>query len=391
MSLSLLASAALSALTYSTLASADPVQYCPIEDVCYQVAVPESSASSNGGNIYLQLRAPASYSWVAFGTGEAMAGSNMFVMYADGAGNVTISPRAGTGHTLPRYNAITQIELLDGSGVFDDDDGEETMVANVRCGNCGAWTGGSMSLSSDAAGWIAAWKEGDAIDSTDLDAGIRYHDAHDEWRFDLTQGTVSDDANPFVGTTAQFDNNNRGVSSSFADPRTLIVGHGIIMAIVMVLLYPLGSALMPLFGKWVLHASWQFLAFLLMWAGFGLGIVASQRIRLDFNSTHTLLGTVVVCLMVVQPVLGWMHHRYFTKYQTRGLLSHAHIWYGRALMVMGITNGGLGLALADASNTFVIVYSVLAGVVFAIYMAAAIYGEFRRRRNGTGRYGQKNS
>ncbi|KAI0889403.1 CBD9-like protein [Annulohypoxylon maeteangense] len=377
MIVSYLASAALSAIFYSSLASAEPVQYCPVEDICYQVAVPTSSADSNGGNIYLQLRAPTSYSWVAFGTGSAMADSNIFVMYSSGTGNVTVSARAGTGHTMPRHNAMIQLELLGGSGLTNNDG---TMIANLRCGNCGSWPGGSVSLSSQSASWIAAWKEGAAIDSTDTDAAIRYHDAHDAWTFDLTQGVVTDDSNPFLGVR-QFDNNNRGVGrGSFADPRTLVLGHGIIMAVVMVLLYPLGSSLMPLFGKWILHASWQFLAFLLMWAGFGLGIVASQRIRLDFNSTHTLLGTVVVCLMVVQPVLGWVHHRYFVKNQTRGLVSHAHIWYGRALLIMGVVNGGLGLQLADASQTFVIAYSVVAGIMFAVYIAAAVFGEFRRRR-----------
>ncbi|KAI1137877.1 CBD9-like protein [Hypoxylon sp. FL0543] len=365
------------ALAYSTLASAEPVQYCPVEDICYQVAVPSSSASSDSGNIYLQLRAPTSYSWVAFGTGSAMADSNIFVMYQDGAGNVTVSPRTGRGHTMPRFNSMTQLELLEGSGLAN---GNETMIANVRCGNCGSWAGGSMSLASSGSDWIAAWKEGSAIDSKQTDAAIQYHTAHDQWTFDLTQGTVADDANPYVGVR-QFDNNNRGVGrGSFADPRTLILGHGIIMAVVMVIMYPLGSALMPLFGKWILHASWQFLAFLLMWAGFGLGIVASQRIRLDFNSTHTILGTVVVCLMVVQPVLGWVHHQYFVKHQRRGLVSHAHIWYGRALLVMGVVNGGLGLQLADASRTFFVVYEVLAAIIFAIYIASAVFGELRRTR-----------
>ncbi|XXG98798.1 hypothetical protein Hte_005128 [Hypoxylon texense] len=374
MSIPLFFTAALSAFTYSMVTSAEPVQYCPIKDVCYQVAIPSVSAEANSGNIYLQLRAPASYSWVGFGTGERMADSNIFIMYQDGTGNVTISPRTGTGHIMPRYNAITQVELQDGSGVVDD-----VMIANVRCGNCGTWPGGSTSLASEAVDYLAAWKTGDAVDNDNPDAMIRYHDAHDQWRFDLTQGTVADDTNPFVGVS-QFDNNNRGVSrGSFADPRTLIRGHGIIMAVVMVLLYPIGSSLMPLFGKWLLHASWQFLAFLLMWAGFGLGFVASQRIRLDFNSTHTMLGTVVVCLMVLQPVLGWLHHRNFVKHQSRGLASYAHIWYGRALLIMGVVNGGLGLQLASAPRRFVIVYAVLAGVMFLVYAASSAYGEYRRR------------
>ncbi|KAF3061898.1 integral membrane protein [Daldinia childiae] len=378
--------AALYAFIYTVLASSVPVQYCPIAEVCYQVAVPEVSAARDGGNIYLQLRAPISYSWVAFGTGDAMKDSSIFVMYQDGNGNVTVSARTGTGHSMPRYNSIVQLELLDGSGLLNN---EQTMVANVRCGNCGTWPGGFMSLDDNAAPWIAAWKVGDAINSADPDAQIRYHDAHDEWTFDLTVATVTDDANPFVGVR-QFDNNNRGVDrGSFADPRMLILCHGIIMTVVMIVLYPLGSALMPLFGKWVIHAVWQLFAFIIMWGGFGLGIVALQRIQLDFNSTHTILGTVVVGLLGFQPILGWFHHKHFMRHQHRGLVSHAHIWYGRALIITGIVNGGLGLKLAGASRAFVVVYTVFAILISVIYIGTILFGEWRRRR--TGGYEQKNS
>lgn len=88
----------------------------------------------------------------------------------------------------------------------------------------------------------------------------------------------------------------------------------------------------------------------------------------------------MVCLMVVQPVLGWLHHRYFVKNQTRGLISQAHIWYGRALLILGAVNGGLGLRLAKASRAFMVAYSVVAGIVFFIYIASALFGEYRRRK-----------
>lgn len=92
--------------------------------------------------------------------------------------------------------------------------------------------------------------------------------------------------------------------------------------------------------------------------------------------------------MVLQPVFGWLHHRNFLKNESRGLASYAHIWYGRALLIMGVVNGGLGLQLADAPRKFVIVYSVLAGVMFLVYVAASAYGEYRRRL-ATGGYERK--
>lgn len=283
---------------FSALGTAATVSRCPEDDICYQVGVPEVSASSGSGNLYFQMRAPTSYSWVALGTGSQMSGSNIFLMYADGAGNVTVSARKGIGHTEPEHQTDTELELLAGSGIIDDG---ETMLANVRCANCESWDGGSMELTSTGAPFITAWKEGSAINSKSLAADIGYHDAHSEFTFDLTKATIADDANPFVeassggsgeGSTSP-SNGNSGSGSDDDDDDdgsstitlpawireipTLESAHGIIMSIVMVVLYPLGSLLMPLFGSWVLHAVWQIGSFLVMWAGFAIGVILAQR------------------------------------------------------------------------------------------------------------------
>ncbi|KAI0598252.1 hypothetical protein F4775DRAFT_592515 [Biscogniauxia sp. FL1348] len=391
-----LASAALSAslLALTSLparAGASPASYCPADDICYQVGVPSSSASSDsGGNIYLQLQAPTSYAWVALGTGTSMTGSNMFVLYADGTGNVTISPRSGTGHVAPSYNADADLELLAGSGV-DEDTG--LMTANVRCGNCESWSGGEMSLSSTSTDWIAAWRAGDPLDSTDTDASIQRHDEHASFTFDLTQAQVSSDANPYTTTTGDTTSggdttagsgsgagNSAGFPWYLREIPTLEAAHGILMAIVMVVMYPLGSLLMPVFGKWWLHGAWQVVAWLGMWAGFAIGVVLAQRTGINFTTHHTNLGTAVVALFGVQPALGYLHHMQYVRSGSRGIVSHAHVWYGRALMVLGIVNGGLGLLLAGTGRSLVIAYSVVAAVVFAAYLAGAAFGEVRKAR-----------
>jgi hypothetical protein len=60
-----------------------------------------------------------------------MAQATIFVMYADGNGNVTLSGRAGGGgHVMPEPDSALQagITLLEGSGIVNG-----KMVANVRC------------------------------------------------------------------------------------------------------------------------------------------------------------------------------------------------------------------------------------------------------------------
>lgn len=101
-----------------------------------------------------------------------------------------------------------------------------------------------------------------------------------------------------------------------------------------------------------------------------------------YTTTHTIMGTVVVCLLFIQPALGFLHHRHFRRHQARGPVSYAHIWYGRLLIVVGIINGGLGLQLADASNKLIIAYSVVAGVMGVAWVGASVAGQMRRSREG---------
>jgi hypothetical protein len=99
-----------------------------------------------------------------------------------------------------------------------------------------------------------------------------------------------------------------------------------------------------------------------------------------FNSTHTRLGTIVVALLGIQPILGWVHHSMYKRHQRRTLISHVHIWYGRILMALGIINGGFGLKDHSASMGYKIGYAVVAGVLGGLYIGAAIWGIIKRRR-----------
>lgn len=97
-----------------------------------------------------------------------------------------------------------------------------------------------------------------------------------------------------------------------------------------------------------------------------------------FNNTHTLLGTAVTALLAIQPFLGYAHHAYYKKFQGRGIISHVHIWYGRALMILGIINGGLGLQLANTPTRYVVAYSVPAAILGVMWLGAGVWGEMRR-------------
>ena len=213
-----------------------------------------------------------------------MKGAQIFLMYQDGNGNVTLSTRAGKGEFMPLYTPMSDVELLEGSGVVNG-----SMVANVRCGSCN-----SLDLTSET-NWIAAWRSGDPIDNTSPSATISEHDVHTTLKVNLGGASIASNSNPFLSDSASKGSSSGAISSSDSgsdsgddgdDSNTLPYAHGIIMTVVFVFAYPVGAMFMPAIGKWWFHASWQMLAFLAMWAGFGIGYIASRN--QDIVSSETL-------------------------------------------------------------------------------------------------------
>jgi hypothetical protein len=146
---------------------------CPGSDqgVCYSLNIPDQTAASGTGDIFLKMEAPATGNqYVAFGQGSGMSGSNMFLMYlsADGT-NVTVSPRLGVGHVEPKFTEETQIQLLEGTGVSNG-----VMTANIKCSNCNSWNGGKMDFTASSSSWIYAAKSGTPIQSDDKSADIGF-------------------------------------------------------------------------------------------------------------------------------------------------------------------------------------------------------------------------
>lgn len=104
--------------------------------------------------------------------------------------------------------------------------------------------------------------------------------------------------------------------------------------------------------------------------------------RQYFDEAHTRFGTIIAALLVVQPILGWLHHAYFQKHRARGVVSYAHIWYGRTLLLLGAINGGLGLRLVGEApdGPLLIVYCVLAGVFGSAYIGSIVWKQVKKRK-----------
>ena len=178
-----------------------------------------------------------------------------------------------------------------------------------------------------------------------------------------------------------------GSSGSISNRREMLIAHGVLASLAFVILFPAGGIAIRLASfpgiVWI-HGAFQIFAYLVYIAGFGLGVyIASQMNMLDHY--HPIIGMVVLAVLFFQPIMGWMHHLLFKKYQHRTFWSYAHVWIGRLAITLGIINGGLGLYLAEcsgmSSRTGQIVYGVIAAIMWLVWVAAMVIGEMRRKRS----------
>lgn len=377
--------------------------------------VPSDTASSGSGPIFFQISAPSGTAWTGFGQGSRMSGSNMFVVYADGNGNVTLSPRLGTGHVMPQYDSSAQVTLLAGSGVGSDG----SLVANVRCDSCSSWSGGSMSFTSSSTSWIYASKSGNALDSTDTSESISQHDQDTSFSLDLTQGTGGSSANPFVAASSDSPSgasstggsatasstpsasggvsapiastsssaNSNGASNSATgskdNSKQIRSAHGIIMTVLFLVLFPFVSLTLYLptaIKVRYIHAPLQVLNLVLLIVGMALGIILGQRFD-NIDGYHMIIGFVVVAFMILfQPAFGLYQHLHYRKTGQKSALGYAHRWLGRTLILLGIVNGGLGWYIAGSTSAYV-PYGIVAGIVFLIYISVLFFAWYKSRRS----------
>ncbi|KAJ5912198.1 uncharacterized protein N7473_001501 [Penicillium subrubescens] len=338
-------------------------------ELTYTIRVPQGTASASMGPVYFQMNSTRSVEWFALGQGAAMHGSNMFVVYTSGD-NFTISPRAGTGHYEPLYDKHAQVSLTNGSGVHDG-----VITVNVRCDSCSFSGGGMVNLTNVFSPWIWAVKYGAPLNTKSVAARIAEHDAFGTFFVNLTKAIGPDSDDPFVNLDKTsitrafpelFDH------EGFDRKRT---AHAVLMAVAFVLLFPLSALtlhILPSTQVVRIHAMLQLFTLAVTAAGFGLGVAMAKDVHL-LKHHHEIIGMVVVaCLVLFQPGMGLLQHRYFQKTGGKGPFAYFHRWLGRIMIILGVVNVGLGFEItgigsSDVPEGAVIAYGAVAGVIAIVY------------------------
>ncbi len=165
------------------------------------------------------------------------------------------------------------------------------------------------------------------------------------------------------------------------------------MSLVFVVLFPLAALTMYLpYSNKVrhIHAPMQVVTIILMLVGLGLGVKLGNSVD-NLDGYHMVIGYLLVAWMVFfQPMLGLLQHLHFRKVGTRSIYGHGHRWVGRAVILLGVVNGGLGFKITGGvGSTYVptyavAVYSVFVVIIFLIYVAVLVWP----RSSGNGQFAQ---
>ncbi|KAI9927302.1 hypothetical protein ASPWEDRAFT_177763 [Aspergillus wentii DTO 134E9] len=354
--------------------------------ISYSIGVPNTTASSGSGPIFLQMKAPSTIQWFALGQGAHMAGANIFVVYSSSSSDkVTISPRLAKSHIEPEYNPDARISLLQGSGIQNG-----VMTANVRCDTCIQWNGGSLDPGTSSSNWIWSYREGIPLSSNNVTEDIRIHDHFGRVIVDLTKATDLNASNPFLGASLDPSSNDFTAvpPSSSNGPhksRAILIAHGLVMSFAFVIFFPTFALLIPI--PWAVsvskvHAPLQIFTLTLSTAGMGMGIwlgVDGSQI----SNAHPIIGLLVVgSLIFLQPLMGFLQHLHFRQTGEKSFFSYSHRWFGRIMIILGVFNGGLGFRLAGFGSpgtprSAMIAYSVISGVVGLTYLAVHAFTTWR--------------
>jgi hypothetical protein len=191
-------------------------------------------------------------------------------------------------------------------------------------------------------------------------------------------------------------------SSFFIQRHNALIAHAVTASLAWAFLFPIGAIFLrlninhPIMLK--LHILTQLLAYILYLAGAALGIwlaLQSEQYYSVWSDPHPLIGLVLLALVTLQPFTGWIHHRIFkvralaVATTNRGprpgrtVWGRLHLWSGRALITLGIINGGLGLRLmesnpiqdAELTRDAEIGYGIAAGLVWCIYVFITVLWE----------------
>ncbi|KAK7413427.1 hypothetical protein QQX98_007729 [Neonectria punicea] len=343
-------------------------------------------AENKDTELYFSIRAPMDVSWAAVGLGsDDMPGALYLIIYRDERGTgVTFSPRLAYGHYEPKYYDGLEYDVLNGTGI-----GKNYYTFTARCKNCRNWASGDsgrgyIDVSSSNSKSIYAYGPRESFQSSSYTAPLRYHQEFGTFSIDMKRTEGSAEA-PVLNDDSETSGakllTNTKAKANWKTPL-----HGALMIVCVAVLMPLGVVLLRsgLQAKW--HALNQTIAMLGAFGAAALGIVNSfyyQRSR-SFDSSHQIIGFVVVALLLAQFGLGFFHHTQYKKTQGPTMYGTIHLWVGRVILFFGTLNCFIGFTFAVQRKYGMILAAIVIFICFFGFFAIFGRNYLNKKKRGVG-------
>lgn len=343
---------------------------------------------ADNGDVYYHMNAPSKHSYMAVGFGPSMSHTRMLISYLGDDGTTLInSCRYSTGHSEPELEPDIVIE-----NVSDDryapysntlsPDG--ILIAHAVCRNCSTWRNGALDLQNTAQQFVFALGPNETLHSDDKNANLRLHVLHGNFQLDMTVATNStgdygrvpapQDPGLQVGhgfwAFANYfssDAYNTGTSSAWFG-----VAHAVFMGIAFFFVLPMGALALRLVRKVRTHATAQIVGLGFVTVGFGLGVYSSRVYNKSksFNSTHQIIGLLIIAAILVQVGLGLSHHIIYMRAGMPTIMGKIHRFLGVSILTLGIANGFIGLEFAGSS---MVAYGAVVAVMLVIFFGLGFF------------------
>ena len=261
-----------------------------------------------------------------------------------------------------------------------------------------------MDFTDTASKWIWAYKTGSAVSSDSVSASVSQHTAYDSTMLNLQNAAGGNSSNPFTTEVASTSSSSSSSSPSSSSPSSssssdtsgsgggdggtpadvnmVIMAHAVLAPVAFVLLFPMGAMIIRLLsfkGVVWLHAGWMVTTYMIVLAALGMGVwIAVVTQQLD--TYHSIIGLVVVVALLAQPTSGMTHHLLYKKTGGANIATYPHIWWGRAIVTLGIVNGGFGLQLSANTTKGEVAYAIAASVMWVLWMVVIVFCFAKSRR-----------
>jgi hypothetical protein len=260
-----------------------------------------------------------------------------------------------------------------------------------------------MSFTDANSNWIWAYKSGPAVSSDSVSASVSQHSKYGTTTFNLQNAAGGSSANPFSTTVAASTSSSPSPSSPSSssgssagsssggssgggegmptDYEAVRMAHAIMAPIAFVLFFPFGAMAIRMLsfrGIVWFHAGWMVFTYIVVLASMGMGVwmaVVSQQL----DTTHAIIGIAVVGSLLLQPITGLIHHLLYKKTGRANAATYPHIWWGRAVITLGIINGALGLQLSGNTTKGEVAYGIVAGFMWLLWMIVIFLAFFKSR------------